>query len=229
MPNAVVTGASRRQGIAAAVAERLRADGWTVFTTGWREYDAKMSWGADSEQHVDLELDLSEPRAAAVLMDAAEAPHGTVSGLVVAHTVDIAEPLTSLSADSIDRHLAVNVRGTLLLMKEFAARVDKVDGGRIVLITSGLAHPGSIAYAASKSAMRGIVATAAEELAPLNITVNAVDPGPTQTGWMDAEAEQRIAETMPRRRVNQPSDVAELVTELMSPTAHSTTGQFLAI
>jgi 3-oxoacyl-[acyl-carrier protein] reductase len=58
---ALVTGVSRRRGIAAAVASRLGQDGWAVFTTGWRPYDAEMTWGRDDEQMVDLEEEFVRP------------------------------------------------------------------------------------------------------------------------------------------------------------------------
>ena len=229
MQNAVVTGASRRAGIAAAVANRLRRDGWRVFTSGWKPYDAEMPWGADPEQRVDCELDLSIEGSPKLLMDAAAEAHGVTTGLVIAHTVDVPEPLASLSPEGVDRHLLTNVRATLLLMKEFSSRLDAERGGRVVLFTSGLAHPGSIAYAASKSAMRGIVATASAELASKGIIVNAIDPGPVQTGWMNPETEAAIAARSPAGRVSQPSDAAKVVSFLMSTGGAWITGQTIVL
>jgi len=188
-----------------------------------------MPWGTDPEQHIDFDLDLANETAPARLFDSAEQALGPVTGLVLSHAVDIGEPLVSLSAAHIDRHLYVNVRATLLLIREFAARFATPDQGRIVLITSGWTHPGSIAYAASKTAMLGMVATAAAELGARGITVNAVDPGPTQTGWIDAETESRIKAESSKKRINQPSDVASAVALLMSHGAAATTGQTIHV
>jgi 3-oxoacyl-[acyl-carrier protein] reductase len=83
--------------------------------------------------------------------------------------------------------LAVNARSVLLLIAEFARRFRGEHGsGRVVVFTSDAVH-GEVAYGASKAALDRIVVAAAAELGPLGITVNAVNPGPTDTGWISAE------------------------------------------
>ncbi len=90
-----------------------------------------------------------------------------------------------MTPELIDRHMAINVRGSLLLLRAFAEHLsDASRSGRIVIFTSGPPQNGAIAYAASKGALEWITFSAATELGPRGITVNAVNPGPNQTGWM---------------------------------------------
>src|SRR5579862_2164509 len=141
--NALVTGVSRRAGIGFAIAERLRATGADVRTQGFGEGDLP----------VDFDADLADPDAPADLVDAAK----PLDTLVVNHALSELGPLDALTAEQIDAHLHVNVRASLLLVKEFAAQFSG-ETGSIVLMTSG-SHLGpmtrEVAYAVSKRCSRG--------------------------------------------------------------------------
>jgi 3-oxoacyl-[acyl-carrier protein] reductase len=199
---ALVTGANG--GIAPAVAAALERDGWEVV-------------GTDVDH-----ADLGDSAAPARIFDEL----GPFEALVTCHAVSELGGLLEATADQIDRHLIVNARGTLLLMAELARRL-RGDWGRIVNFTSGLALPCEIAYAASKGAIAWLTISAAVELGPRGITVNAVDPGPTDTGWMDDDLREAIAGATPLGRVGQPEDAAELVSFLCSERAGWITGRVL--
>ena len=87
-------------------------------------------------------------------------------------------------------------------------------GGRIVNFSSGQSlgpMPESLAYAASKGAIEAFTRTLAAEVGHKGITVNAINPGPTDTGWMTEELKREIAPKFPSGRIGQPEDAARLV------------------
>lgn len=228
MPAVLVTGVSRTRGIAAAVAERLRADGFTVVTAGWTPYDNEYHAGVDQQVLSDLQHDLGDPEAPRQLLEAAEARSGPLSALVLAHAFDAGQGLFAVTPESIDHHMTVNVRGSLLLMRAFAERIRETRGtGRIVIFSSGPPQNGSIAYGASKGALEWIAYSAAAELGPLGINVNAVNPGPNQTGWMSPEVEREAAARTPLGRAGQPRDAAALVSFLLSADGAFINGQMI--
>lgn len=238
---ALVTGVSRRAGIGFAIARRLLRLGADVFVQSWTPHDVVQPWGADpaglevviaelsaSGGHVKhAEADFADPDAPAAVVAAAHAAFGHVDILVVNHARSGSGTLEDLTAGEIDAYLHENVRASLLLVKEFAAQHDGRPGGRVVLLTSGQ-HLGpmkrEVAYAVSKGALHQATLTLSDALIDRGITVNTVNPGPTETGWI---GEVDPARVMPLGRWGDPDDAARLITWLCTDDAQWITGEVI--
>jgi 3-oxoacyl-[acyl-carrier protein] reductase len=137
--------------------------------------------------------------------------------------------LAELTADEVDAFLHENARASLLLVKEFAAQHDDSrPGGRVILFTSGqhlAPMRREVAYAVSKGALHHATRTLADELADRGITVNTVNPGPTDTG--SSLGEHDASGVMPFGRWGEPDDAARLVAWLCSDDARWITGQVI--
>jgi 3-oxoacyl-[acyl-carrier protein] reductase len=179
-----------------------------------------------------VEADLRDPAAAAAVLDAAAERLGRVPSVLVnnaAHSVDAG--FAALDAGTLDAHYAVNVRAPVLLSCELARRHPPGEPGRIVCMVSGQSlgpMPGELPYATTKGALETFVRQLAPEVMPLGITVNAVNPGVTDTGWIADELRPRLLERMPAGRLGEPEDAARLVAWLCSEEAGWVTGQVIA-
>jgi 3-oxoacyl-[acyl-carrier protein] reductase len=242
---ALVTGTSRRGAIGAAVARRLADDGAALVLSSWSPHDEEQRWGADPggtdalaaelrSRGVEVEhvpADLADPDAPAALVDTAVRRFGRLDALVAVHARSSAQSLEELTAAELDLTWAVNARATLLLVQAFAAaHDDERPGGRVLLFTSGQDHgamPGELPYIASKAVLHQLTRSLAVHLAPRRITVNAIDPGPTDTGWADATTIEAVAAQHPSERWSTPADTSRLVAWLLSDEADWITGQVL--
>ena len=139
-------------------------------------------------------------------------------------------PLGTLDAAMLDAHWAVNTRSSILLAQSFAAQHDGRPGGRIVFMTSGQdlgPMTGEVAYAASKGALASITRTLADALADRPITVNAVNPGPVDTGYATPEDHEAVRRHFPQGRWGTPDDPARLIAWLATDEADWITGQVI--
>jgi 3-oxoacyl-[acyl-carrier protein] reductase len=239
-PVALVTGASRRTGLGAATALALARSGWDVAITYWSPYDAGQHWSADhggpeailstlselGTRSFAIEADLAEPDTPARVFGAVEDALGSVSGLVLNHCECQPTTLAEVSTDVFVRHFQVNVLANVGLIKEFAHRFPTGALGRIVSITSDHTM-GNVPYGVTKAAADRVTLAAAFELASLGVTANAINPGPTDTGWMTDENRVQAARATPLPRHGQPKDVANLVSFLFSEDGGWVTAQLL--
>ena len=147
-------------------------------------------------------LDATLPAA---LFDAA----GRVDVLVnnAAHC-ELPDTIAEVRADSLDRHFAVNTQASAMLMAEFVRRY-KARAGRTGRIVN--------------------VSTDAIEVGHLGITVNAIAPGPVQTGWIGAELEAQVLPAIPLARLGTPMDIADAIVFLASKQAGWITGQVIQV
>ncbi|QCQ16507.1 SDR family oxidoreductase [Microbacterium sp. RG1] len=205
----------------------------------------------------DVGADLADEGAIDRVMDAAAAATGAVDILVCNHAKSGDDgSILDMTPARLDAFWQVNARSTLLLTAEFARRKapsrdeqrrpgERVSGakpyaapqGHVIWMTSGQIHGpmrGEIAYATSKAALAGITASVAAELLELGIVLNTVNPGPVNTGYLDAETADRPLDgveeylrTTPFGRFGRPEDAAELISWLTSAAGSWVVGQVL--
>lgn len=180
------------------------------------------------------ECDLTDAANIPRLFDRVEATLGPVEILVnnAAH-YEPCDTIHYLTPTVFDNTFAVNTRATALMMAEFVARhrARCATWGRIVSLSTDAAQvfAGQITYGASKAAIEAFTRSVAIEAAPLGVTVNAVAPGPTQSGWLDAEHEARLVAAIPAGRLGMPEDIAETILFLVSERAPWLTGQVIKV
>jgi 3-oxoacyl-[acyl-carrier protein] reductase len=233
---ALVTGASR--GIGLAIAERLARDGFTLIinysgNAAPAEALVRKLEGAGGHA-IAVKADVSDPTAVRQMFDAAEAAYGGIDVLV--NNAGIMELASIAETDdaSVDRHIAINLKGTFNTLREAAKRLRT--GGRIVNLSStvvGRLVPTYGIYIATKAAVEGLTSVLAKELRGRNITVNAVAPGPTATELFLKGKPQDVVDSLakmaPLERLGQPSDIADVVSFLAGPDAAWVNGQVLRV
>jgi len=180
----------------------------------------------------DTELDLALPDAPSQLISAAADACGHLDILVCNHARSGGDgPLGALDAGLLDAHWAVNTRSSILLAQAFAAQHDGRPGGRIIFTTSGQdlgPMTGEVAYAASKGALASITRTLADQLAGQAMTLNAVNPGPVDTGYAPPETYEAVRRRFPQLRWGVPDDPARLIAWLVTDEAAWITGQVIS-
>jgi 3-oxoacyl-[acyl-carrier protein] reductase len=213
-----------------------------VLFTHWQAYDGAQGNGADAGGPAALELellamgvracglevDLSQPDAHLRVLDATMERLGAPSILVNNAAYSTSDGYEQLDAATLDAHYAVNLRAMALLSVEFARRFADGSGGRIINLSSGQgvgAMPTELAYAATKGAIEAFTRSLAAGVATKGITVNAIDPGGTDTGWMSEEFKAAILRQMAFGRLGQPEDAARLIVFLASDEGQWITGQ----
>ena len=241
---ALITGVSRQQGIGAAIAKQLARAGATIFTTYFRPYDQEIGLGRGAHEAdailnelrdlgvkaASLEANLADAAAPARVFAAALAQCGHVDILVNNATRDTPANIDTVDAATLDQHLAINVRGLLLLCQQFTQHFGSQSGGRIINMTSGQGitpMPESLPYVASKGAIEALTLSLAPPLMRRGITINAVDPGATDSGWIDEALHAQLVAQSPSGRVGQPADAARLICFLASDEASWITGQII--
>jgi 3-oxoacyl-[acyl-carrier protein] reductase len=240
-PVALVTGVGRTVGLGAGIVRQLAASGWDIAFTYWHAYDDRMPWGpetgatasiteiiaAQGAASAAIEADLARPDAATGIFDTAEQALGPVTALVMCHCESVDSGLLDTTAESFDRHFAVNARASWLLIREYGLRFRGRPGtGRIIALTSD-ALAGNVPYGASKGALDRITLAATGELGHLGISANVINPGPVDTGWMSAEVRAACLSQTPLGRLGTPQDIAHLVDFLCSARGGWINGQVL--
>jgi NAD(P)-dependent dehydrogenase (short-subunit alcohol dehydrogenase family) len=234
---AVVTGAGR--GIGAAIAVALSQIGLDVAVVDIDGDNARAIAetiaGAGTARASGFACDVSDPNSVKTLMSEVAETIGAPSVLVNDAAIGRYAPIEELTYDDWRRMLGVNLIGPFLCVQGMLPYVTEA-GGAVVNITSVGAHigtPTGSAYAASKGGLISFTRTAAVELAPRRIRVNAVSPGPIDTPMTaqlsDAETTKRRLSRVPMARMGAAEEIASVVAFLVSDAASFMTGQIVCV
>ena len=222
MKRVLVTGSSR--GIGKAIADALAAEGYQVVMHSIR------SGGTD------LQFDIADRAAAKAALEADIAANGPYYGVVLNAGVNRDNAFPAMEDEEWDKVIDTDLTGFYNVLKPcvmpmVSARIK----GRIIALSSvsGIAgNRGQVNYSAAKAGIIGAVKALAVELAKRGITVNAIAPGVIETEMVDSiipEAIDEVKKAIPMRRFGKPSEIASLVSYLLSDGAAYLTRQVISV
>ena len=169
--------------------------------------------------------DLEDPVVPVEVVNSAADQLGGLDGLVMSHAESVDSGILDTTVESFDRHYAVNVRATWLLIAAFASQLPAT-GGSVVALTSD--HTvGNLPYGVTKGGLDRLVLASAHELADTGVRANVINPGPIDTGWMTDEIRASGLAQQPTGRLGTPKDTANLVRFLLSKQGEWINGQLL--
>ncbi len=219
-------GEAQARGLVAEGAKVVIAD---VLVEQGRQLAADLG-GACTFQELDVTSE-AQWREAVALARRIGKLHGLVNNAGIFHPASIADT----STESFERHMRVNQLGTFLGMQAVVPAFEDTGNGAIVNISSAAGlrgAPNTIAYTATKWAVRGMTKAAALELAGRNIRVNSVHPGPIDTDMLrvrGAQENKLRAERVPMKRYGTREEIAGLVLFLLSDASRYMTGAEVAM
>jgi 3-oxoacyl-[acyl-carrier protein] reductase len=231
---ALVTGGSR--GIGAATVRRLATDGAAVAFT-YAASDEKATAlvaaiQADGAEALAIKADSADPKALQRAVTETVNRFGHLDILVSNAGILLRGPIDAFSLEDFDRVLAVNVRAVFVATQAAVAHMG--EGGRIVTVGSVTGDrsgfPGASVYSMTKAAVAALTRGLARDLGSRGITVNTVQPGPTETDMNQDENIRAVLRPMlALGRIGKDSEIASLIAYLASPEASFVTGAALTV
>ncbi|WOO42936.1 SDR family oxidoreductase [Rubellicoccus peritrichatus] len=223
--SAIITGT--RKGLGKAAAEHFLENGWRVAGC------SRKPGSIEHESYSHFELDVGDERAVGKMIWQVSRTHKSVDLLInnagiASMNHCITTPLTT--GRSL---METNVLGSFSFLREVAKVMRRGGGGRIINLSSvavPLALEGEALYAASKAAVEALTRVTAKELAPWNITVNAIGPGPIKTSLIAGVPKERIEDLIEQqtiKRLGTPADVINAIDFFVRPESDFVTGQVL--
>lgn len=252
---AIISGVNNPQGIGAATALALAREGvrlalvykridhaYQQDKTGADGYDryfkansgdalkTEQALRALGAEYFIMEGDISREADVDAVFDRAVERFSGVDILVnnAAYSDDL-DTIETVTSGAIDATFSANLRGTILMTRAFVKRRGAY--GRVVNLSTDAAQvfAGQIAYGASKAAIEALTRSIAMEVGRYGITVNCVAPGPTQTGWIDADLERKVVSDIPMGALIAPEDIANAIVFLCARQARYITGQVIKV
>ena len=235
--SAIVTGGSK--GIGRGIAETLAAAGIDVLITARNQADLDTAVAGLAEQpgHVSgFVADVTDPEDCRRAVQTAVERHGGLDIVCANAGIFPSGKLEELTPEDIDQVLAVNFKGTVFIVQAALSALAASGHGRVI-ITSSITgpitgYPGWSHYGASKAAQLGFLRTAAMELAPKQITINAVLPGNIITEGlieMGQEYLDQMAAAVPAGRLGSVADIGHAALFFATDEAAYITGQTLVV
>jgi len=238
---AVITGATR--GIGRAIAWAFLKAGATVIGVYGANREAaesfRQEWQASDlyrENSLHLyDCDVSDEAAVLQLFETIEQQFDTIDILVNNAGIRRDAVTAMMKSEDWQRVIDVNLTGTFYMSKQAVLLMMKQKYGRIIHITSPMAHmgfAGQANYAASKAGQIGMMRSLAKETAKRKITVNCISPGFIDTGFLEGLSEEQIShykKMVPMKRFGEPQEVADAVLFLAGPQASYVSGAVLEV
>jgi 2-hydroxycyclohexanecarboxyl-CoA dehydrogenase len=229
---AVVTGGASPRGIGRAAADRLARAGWSVAILDIDGTAATLAAAEVGARHsvptLGVAADISDVESVDAAIAHVESTMAPIIGLANIAGVSSPTEFMDVTPGEWDRVFDVNIRGTFLVTQRVVPAMMAAGVGRIVSVSSISAQRGGgtyskVPYSAAKAAVIGFSRALAREMAPHNITVNSVAPGPIDTdimgGTLTVDRKAQMSADIPLGRVGTVQEVAALLTFLMSEDA----------
>lgn len=236
----VITGASR--GIGKAVAMAFLAEGATVLGIYGGNRQAATAFSQEHESTPGIpgrlqlyQCDVADDNQVRKFFATIEEEHDTIDVLVNNAGIRRDAVVAMMKPEEWQRVLDVNLTGSFLMAKQAVLLMMKQKYGRIISITSPMAHlgfAGQANYAASKAGQIGMMRSLAKETAKRKITVNCISPGFIETELLDGLTPEQLAtykNMIPMKRFGRPAEIAAAVLFLASPAASYINGAVLEI